>query len=139
MLPLTLIVGIAALYGWAGANGPTLFGFLLLFGWLLTFLFGILQRIMPFLASMHAARTREHSPPPMSELSASQPLKLHAGCHLAALVLLSAAVVIDNADLARVGAATGLLGALAFGWFTADVLRRVLKSRTAQRPPVPAP
>ena len=52
MLPITLLVGLAALYGIAGDNGATLFGFLLLFGWLLTFLFGILQRIMPFLASM---------------------------------------------------------------------------------------
>ena len=33
---------------------PTLFGLLLIVGWLLTFLLGILQRVVPFLASMHA-------------------------------------------------------------------------------------
>ncbi|MCF8476396.1 MAG: hypothetical protein K9G60_05155, partial [Pseudolabrys sp.] len=52
MLPATLLIGLAALYGLAGDNGATLFSFLLLFGWLLTFLLAILQRIMPFLASM---------------------------------------------------------------------------------------
>jgi hypothetical protein len=126
MLLLTLLVGMAATFGLAGVNGPTLFGFILLFGWLLTFLLGILQRIMPFLASMHATRANGQMPRPMSELSASQPLKLHAGCHLAALAILSAAIVIENTLLARLGAAIGLLGALAFAWFTADLLRRTM-------------
>jgi hypothetical protein len=126
MLLLTLVVGIAATFGLTGANGPTLFGFLLIFGWLLTFLLGILQRIMPFLASMHASRPNGQLPRPMSELSASQPLKLHAGCHLAALAILSAAIVIESAPLARLGAATGLVGALAFAWFTGDLLRRTM-------------
>ncbi len=34
--------------------GITIFGILLIAGWLLTFLLGMLQRIAPFLASMHA-------------------------------------------------------------------------------------
>lgn len=132
MLPLTLAVGIAALYGLAGPNGATLFGFLLLFGWLLTFLLGILQRIVPFLASMHATRMPGQLPPALSELTASLPLKLHACCHLAALALLSASIAIDSAMLARFGAATGLAGAIAFAWFTGDVLRRVARSRSSK-------
>jgi hypothetical protein len=126
MLLLTLLVGMAATFGLAGVNGPTLFGFLLLFGWLLTFLLGILQRIMPFLASMHATRPKGQMPRPVSELSAAQPLKLLAGCHLAALVLLSAAILIESIPLAQLGAAIGLLGALAFAWFTGDLLLRTI-------------
>ena len=42
---------------------PTLFGLLLIGGWLLTFLLGILQRIVPFLASMHAARRQARRRP----------------------------------------------------------------------------
>jgi hypothetical protein len=126
MLLLTLVVGMAATYGLAGVNGPTLFGFLLIFGWLLTFLLGILQRIMPFLASMHATRPSGQVPRPMSELSASQPLTLHAGCHLTALVILSVAIVIESTALARLGAVVGLTGAVAFAWFTADLLRRTI-------------
>ena len=125
MLGATLIVGLAALHGLAGANGPTLFGFLLLFGWLLTFLLGILQRILPFLASMHAARTAAGAMPLMSELAAATPLKLHALCHGAALALLAGAIAFDSPWAARIGCGVGLLGALAFAWFTADVIRHV--------------
>jgi hypothetical protein len=125
MLAATLVVGLAALHGLAGANGPTLFGFLLLFGWLLTFLMGILQRILPFLASMHAARTAAGAMPLMSELAAATPLKLHALCHGAALALLAGAIAFDSPWSARIGCGVGLLGALAFAWFTADVIRHV--------------
>lgn len=128
-LPVTLLVGLAALYGLAGPNGSTLFGFLLLGGWLLTFLLGILQRILPFLASMHAVRLPGSAPPLLSELAASGPLKLHAACHGGALALIAVSIAIDNVTVARVGSAAGLIGALAFAWFTADILRRVLSSR----------
>jgi hypothetical protein len=132
MLPLSIVVGIAALYDLAGPNGATLFGFLLLFGWLLTFLFGILQRIIPFLASMHATRSPGQLPPAVSDLSASRPLQLHMGCHLGALALISASILVDNSALARIGAALGLIGAIAFAWFTAVVIRRVRKARLSQ-------
>lgn len=126
MLPASVLVGIAALHGHAGANGPTLFAFLLLDGWLLTFLLGILQRILPFLASMHAARGATGAPPLLSELAASGPLKLHAACHGAALVLIAVGIAADAGLLVAVGAAAGLLGAFAFAWFTAAVMRRVV-------------
>jgi hypothetical protein len=130
MLLLTPLVGLAALHGYVGANGPTLFGFLLLGGWLLTFLLGVLERILPFLASMHV--TQSHgSPPLVSELAASWPLKLHAACHCAALAIIAIAIVLDDAMPTRVGSAIGVIGAVAFAWFTVDVLRRVVKSARA--------
>ncbi len=46
----------------AGRGLATLFGSLLIGGWLLTFLVGILQRIVPFLASMHAVARPERPP-----------------------------------------------------------------------------
>ena len=126
MLPLCVLVGLATLHGFAGPNGATLFGFLLLDGWLLTFLLGVLQRILPFLASMHTARSAGSSPPLLSELAASTPLKLHAGCHGLALVAISVAIAADFAPLMTAGALIGLAGALAFAWFTADVTRRMI-------------
>jgi hypothetical protein len=126
ILPITLFVGLAALHGYAGPNGPTLFGFLLLNGWLLTFLLGILQRILPFLASMHATRTAGSAPPLLSELAASWPLQLHACCHAVALIVLTIAIAADSGRLAVIGAAVGLIGALAFAWFTAAVTRRLI-------------
>jgi hypothetical protein len=131
MLPTTLVVGLAALYGLAGARGGTLFGFLLLYGWLLTFLVGILQRIMPFLASMFAAA----APPAsggsaiVSELTNVRSLRLHAICHGLALALLVVAILLEDTMVARLGSAAGLIGAIAFTWFTADVIRRIFPAR----------
>jgi hypothetical protein len=69
-LPAALLIGLLALYGHAGRNGPTLFGFVVLVGWLLTFLMGILQRIVPFLASMHANQAEGRRPMLLSEIAA---------------------------------------------------------------------
>ena len=127
MLPVTLLVGVAALYQYAGRNGPTLFGFLLLGGWLLTFLVGILQRIVPFLASMHATQAKGGRPMLLSELAAAWPLKLHAVCHGLALTGVGAAIAIDNATLLRTASGIGLMGAIALAWFMADVMKHVFR------------
>ena len=128
-LLLTIPVGLAALYDLAGPNGATLFGLVLLGGWLMTFLFGILQRIIPFLASMHVTQPKG-APPLLSELAAQRPLAVHAACHGVAVVGLAAAIVLDNGLVVRGAAAVGLIGALAFAVFTGDVLRRVIARRT---------
>jgi hypothetical protein len=131
MLPATLLVGLAALYGLAGKNGATLFGFLLLFGWLLTFLFASLQRIMPFLASMFVPPPASGGTAIVSELAGARSLKLHAVCHATALAVLASAIILDDAMVARVGSAIGLVGAIAFAWFTADIIRRMLPAKQA--------
>jgi hypothetical protein len=125
MLLITLVAGIAALHGWLGPNGAALFGLALFGGWLLTFLLGVLQRILPFLASMHANRAAGAAPPLLSEMAGSTSLKMHAACHGTALVLMAAAIAMDGAWLVQIGSAVGLVGALAFAWFTAEVTRRV--------------
>jgi hypothetical protein len=130
MLPVTLVVGLAALYGFAGPNGETLFGFLLFAGWLLTFLLGVLQRILPFLASMHAGPSAAGGPILMSELAASAPLKVHAACHGTAVTIVAAAIALDMDALARVGGAIGLVGAAAFAWFAGAITWRVARAHT---------
>jgi hypothetical protein len=120
---------VADLFGFAGRNGATLFGFLLLGGWLLTFLLGILQRIVPFLASMHAARSSDGAPLRPSELADAWPLRLHAICHAIALVCMAAAIVLNHGLIMRIACAIGGIGALAFAWFVIDVLRRLFPMR----------
>ena len=102
-----------------------LFGLLLIGGWLLTFLLGVLQRIVPFLASMHRAPGHRRPPTP-SSLTAERPLAIHFACHLTALSLLAGAIIADNRWLAVAGALTGGAGAVAFGSFLATVRRRML-------------
>jgi len=128
-LLLSLVVGLASLYGYAGPNGATLFGFLVLGGWLLTFLFGSLQRILPFLASMHTAGAGPDAPLLLSELSASIPIKLHTACHAIAVLMVALSIATDVIWLVSIAAGIGLLGALSFAWFTGDLIRRVFAVR----------
>jgi hypothetical protein len=130
MLPVTLVVGLAALYGLAGPNGETLFGFLLFAGWLLTFLLGVLQRILPFLASMHAGPSARGGPILMSELAAAAPLRLNAACHGTAILVFAAAITLDMEMLARAGGIIGAVGAAAFAWFAGEIAWRVARVRT---------
>jgi hypothetical protein len=105
-------------------------------GWLLSFLFGVLQRILPFLASMHAGLGRKRPPTP-SSLTLDAPLNWHLAAHLAALMLLASATLTGSALLAALAAAVGAAGALAFGVFFVVLmarLRRAIRSGHQPRP-----
>jgi hypothetical protein len=121
LLGLGLLIGFAVWQGWPVPNGPALFGFVTLAGWLLTFLTGVLQRIMPFLASMHASG-RAGLPLLLSDLTAETPLRVHAICHLSALGLVSLGIVLNLTILVQFGAATGMAGAIAFAVFAINVV-----------------
>ena len=108
----------------------TLFGFTLIVGWLLTFLLGIMQRIVPFLASMHAARGK-HRPPTPSSLSGGSTLRIHYAGHLAALAFVALGIVADSAWLVRIGAVAGIVAASAFLTFVVTVIRRMLGANAA--------
>jgi hypothetical protein len=123
---LVLALGLALGVPWDGL--ATLFGATLVAGWLLSFVLGILQRIVPFLAAMHAGKGRGRPPTP-SALTADAPLVAHFRCHVAALALLVGAIVADSAAVAAVAAAVGLAGALAFAAFFAIAMRRMAAPR----------
>ena len=91
----------------------------------------MLQRILPFLASMHGVRGAGRAATP-SSLTAQRPLVVHFFCHLAALAGLALAVVAGSTALATVAAAIGALGAAAFGAFFAILLRRMRPGAPAQ-------
>lgn len=129
----TLLVALLLIGAdWAGAripNAPNLVGFLLIAGWLLSFLMGVLQRIMPFLASMHASGT-EGLPLLISDLTAEAPLRIHTFAHFAAVTLIAAGILLNDSMVIRLGATVGLVGALAFAAFAVNI---ALKLRTAQK------
>ena len=124
MLGLSLAAALAVALDVPVDGAPTLFGLLLVGGWLLTFLLGILQRIVPFLASMHKPPGKGPPRTP-SSLTDDRPLAIHFWCHLAALALLALAVVFDRAWLARLAALAGMVGAAAFGVFFVILLVRM--------------
>jgi len=111
---------------WAGVELPRAepaFG-LALIAWLLTFVLGMLQRILPFLGALHAAAGKRRGPT-ASMLTHDKALKAHFRCHLAAFAVLALAVAIDAPWLARAGAALGLAGAVAFAVFHLHLMRKL--------------
>lgn len=102
----------------------TLFGLCLVGVWLLSLLMGMLQRIVPFLAAMHAGGSGRRARTP-SSLTNEAALRVHFACHAGALALLGLAAMLDNAWLVRAAAAAGVVGAGAFALFFAAAMRRM--------------
>lgn len=119
LLPASLSVGLLAYFDLAGPNGATLFGFLVLFGWLLTFLMGIFQRIIPFLATMHAGGGAGSAPLTVADLNSPKALNIHAWCHGCAVAVVAAGIAIDSPLAVAAGAGIGVVGAGAFLYFAA--------------------
>lgn len=119
-------------------GAATMFGLTLIGGWLLSFVLGILQRIVPFLASLHAVRGEGRRPTPTT-LTAGRPLAIHFACHGAALALLIVGVVVPIAGIVRIAAVAGAAGAIAFAVFFAVVLWRMTHAGGARKASVAAP
>ena len=119
-LIVSLAVGIATAAGAAGAAGLRLFVFLALYGWLLTFMLGVLQRILPFLGAMNATGAGAKPPRP-SELAPEGWLRAHALAHALALALVGTGIGLEAALPVRLGAIAGLLGALIYAGFALRV------------------
>ncbi|HEY7610455.1 MAG TPA: hypothetical protein VIF14_14570 [Alphaproteobacteria bacterium] len=126
-LPLSLILGaLTALDLWPW-RGPALFGALALLGWLLTFVLGMLQRIVPFLASMHATAPGR-APPLVSSLTAERPLAIHRYCHFAAVAGVIAGIAGDWPLVIEAAGAVGAAGAAAFAWFFIGTMARIRRA-----------
>ena len=121
----------------APPRAALLFGLLLVPGWLLTFLLGVLQRIVPFLASVHASSSTRGTPV-ISALTPARVLAAHRWLHLIALGSLLGAVLAAQRWLALLGAAAGLAGAVAFAAFFAFVLMKVHHGIQPPHQPAPA-
>ena len=124
LLMVTLVVSALTLVDIGIPNAPALTGFILVAGWLLTFLTGVLQRIIPFLASMHAVG-KSGLPVLLSDLTAEGPLNVHTTCHLAALTACALGILLDLTPLVQVGAALGCVGSAAFAGFVSYVAMKL--------------
>ena len=133
LLVASLAAGLAVALDVPFSGVDTLFGLTLIVGWLLTFLLGVLQRIVPFLASMHAAGREPRAPTP-SSLTAERPLAIHFGCHLAALGLLALGVIAQSTALVVAAALSGAAGGVAFAAFFVLVQQRLRLARAAASP-----
>lgn len=135
LLPLSIVVGCFLPGVSNDVLSPSLFGFVLIFGWLLTFLTGVLQRILPFLASMHAHK-KGHRAPRLSAIgNQSVMLPLHAAAHGVALMLVAGGIAMNMDTLILAGSLVGGLGAAAFLWFTLAVSWHVMSFYAPEKTP----
>ncbi len=124
LLVASLVLALAMLLVPDTSMLSTLFGIALVPGWLLTLVLGMMQRIVPFLASMHKPPGTKLPRTP-SSLTADRPLAIHYACHLGALALLAAAAILDSAALALAASVVGTVGAVAFVAFFVILVRRM--------------
>jgi len=115
-----LVLFVAFSGGWLEDRGLRLSMFFILFGWLLTFLLGVLQRILPFLGAMNAIGAGIKPPRP-SELAPEPLLRSHAALHFLAIVLFGLGMALEDALFVLTGAIAGVFSALVFAGFAARV------------------
>ncbi|MBC5768142.1 hypothetical protein [Ramlibacter albus] len=123
----TLVFGGVLWTGLPVPHAPGWFALALL-AWLLGVVLGFMQRILPFLASLHAASGRRRGPT-AAGLTDVKALKVHFRGHFAALALLAGALAFDSTWLVRAGALAGTVGAVGFALFYARLLARLRTTR----------
>lgn len=120
MGPVALLFGLAALFGLLPG---ALFAWVAVMGWLLTFVLGVLQRIMPFLASMHSVPSSGRTPL-LSQLMAEGWSKAHFALHVPAVALVGVGLALDASLWVQAGAGLGLAGSLCFAAYGLELFRR---------------
>jgi hypothetical protein len=123
MLAAALCLAAGLALGLLPDTAPALFGFFTLFGWLLSLVLGVQQRILPFLGSMHVLRAGARPMAP-TRLVKERCLQIHRWCHLAAIALVTAGILLATPTIIRVGGSAGAVGALAYGLFAITVFQR---------------
>jgi len=112
-LVLTAVACVAATIWPEWDRWTVVIGWLALVGWLLTLLMGVLQRVIPFLASMNAGRDGG-APVPVSRLTTALPFQVHMIMHLCAVASGALALILEQNGLLVIAAILGCAGALSF-------------------------
>jgi len=123
-LVASLLLGGGIALDWLPQRLVVLFGVLLVPGWLLTFLLAVLQKIIPFLASVHAGAAGR-GPALVSSLTPERTLAAHRLLHLAALGLLVTGVITGLVAIVQAALALALAAAITFAAFFIFVLLRL--------------
>ena len=120
----SLLLGAGLALEWLPQRFTVLFGVLLVPGWLLTFVLAVLQKIIPFLASVHAGAAGR-GPALVSAMTPERTLAAHRVLHLGALALLVAGLAAGADALVQGALSLGLAAAIAFAAFFVAVLLRL--------------
>jgi hypothetical protein len=123
MLPASLLLAAGVVSGILSTNAGPIFGIILIGGWLLSTVLGVLMRILPFLATLHAAKHGRRLIG-VEELGDQRLLWAQVGAHVVALTLVGLGAGLGSAALVWTGAIVGAAGAGAFVLFAGLVAWR---------------
>lgn len=128
MLFLTLIWAAVGVFDYWPESGHTILATVAIVGWLLTFLIGILQRIIPFLSSMHTSGSGG-IPMLASSMANEGYLKLNGLGHLVGLTGIMTGIILDNEYMIMAASAVGFFGALSLLCYMIIVIRHMIKNQ----------
>jgi hypothetical protein len=123
MLPASLLLAAGLASGAVPLEMAPLFGVVLVGGWLLSTVLGVLMRILPFLATLHAAK-RGRRLMRVEELGDERLLWTQVGCHVSGLALVGVGAGLGSPAVVWTGAMVGAAGAGAFILFAGLVAWR---------------
>ncbi len=123
MLPLSLILLLLGLVFDNNFNLLQVGIGLAILGWLLSFIMGILQRIIQFLLSMQIAR-KTGMPELPSKLAHEKVLKLISPLHITCILVLAGGIALNNIWLVRGASLLGITTGLLFLYFFICALKR---------------
>ncbi|MDF2764495.1 MAG: hypothetical protein K0S81_1489 [Rhodospirillales bacterium] len=123
MLPASLVLGAGLAFGILPRGFAPIFVLVLVGGWLLSTVLGVLMRILPFLATLHAAK-RGRRLMRVEELGDERLLWVQVGAHLSALPMVALGAALNAPALVWMGAMVGAVGAGAFLLFAGLVAWR---------------
>jgi len=129
MFGITLIWGAVGGMGYWPDSGYALFALLAIAGWLLTFLTGILQRIIPFLSSMHSTGSGG-VPMLVSQMADARLLDIAAAGHLGGLFFVALGIILDRDIVIRLGAGAGVVGAVALFSYLIVILGHLIRKKS---------
>lgn len=121
MLAVTIVWGAVGMTDYWPETGRSLFAAFAIVGWLLTFLLGILQRIIPFLSSMHSSGNGG-VPMLASAMADMRLLDINVAGHLAGLFFLALGLALEWDNMIRFGAGLGFMGGLGLLWYLALII-----------------
>jgi hypothetical protein len=123
MLPLSLILAEIAQNSENTLNVTQLSVLIAVLGWLVSFIIGILQRIIPFLLSMQIAR-QTGMPELPTRLAEEKLLKIIGPLHIGAVFFCGFAVVTDIPLLLKLGSLTGMISGISLFIFLIIAIKR---------------
>jgi hypothetical protein len=124
MLPASILLGGGLASDLLPPSLAAVFGVVLIGGWLLSTVLGVLMRILPFLATLHAAKQGRRIAR-TDELGVEALLWMQVAAHLCALALVGSGAALDHAALVWAGGMAGAIGAATFLLFAALVAWRM--------------